>query len=300
MTKPHQLYTVKDSLEVDQIGFWKNPVLFLNNSISYAWIDDALVCQKLIDFYKSNESFRKVVEVEQAQLDKLKEVIVWIKDNDKILESSLYEFYYRYLTDKKYASSEDIYLVKKISQVSDLGPFKDMTISDFFNEEVFNSFIKVLLIRKELPFREFRFRVNSLIAAEVGMKKSEHLILNLDQICENGIMLKTTNEIFLNKIRKQDRLKVMFNWSLLDNIFHNDNNHKDAFYTHLRSYLLSWNVADIGVNSGYDYNRTKSLYLFLSLDKINEGDGVLVQDKINSIYQGFKQFLPQKTPWVFR
>ena len=253
-------------------------VLCENGNMVFHWADFFETCDMVKSRMESDPELMNDFKAREASLSKLNLIPVWIRTENKILQTTMYDLYERYILNQtKLMDGVDPSCPIEISFISGTGPFKGMTITECFNKATYRDFVLVNLLKGKLPRRDFRIRLKSKILVEFGKNFQETSLIALEQMTMNGLLLSMDSEIYKKKVLEGDSLRILINTQMLQDgagkslpelKVHLSQYAFNLLYSSRKEDAVTCDVKEFSAQSSFDFSQNKKVYLFISYSKL--------------------------------
>jgi hypothetical protein len=251
--------------------------LNIEGPVSFYWTDFKEACELYREKSIHDPQVKAAFEKKMADLERMKQMPVWIRTDSSITHTNLYDLYQSHILHKS-QNPQNVLTSgpTDISFISPSGPFKKLAVTDCFNLENYQDFVLVLLLQRKLKEREFRIRLQSRLLIEYGEQSSQASLVDLEQITSSGLLFKCTANVFFQEIRPNGHVRVLMKNSMFDSINHAQNweetrevlTHWPArpLYTQNKQESFRLNCEDFQITSRFDFGSTQEVYFFVSFD----------------------------------
>lgn len=265
-------------------------------SVSFHWTDFQETCQLYQRRVAATPALREELRLKQLELERLRQIPLWIKRNGATTHTSLYELYDQFILDKLPLDHADPHAPTDISFVSPSGPFKKLSITECFNLQTYQSFVSLYLLKNKLPARDFRLRVKSRLLIEYGRNLQEVAMVDLEQITAEGLLLRCPAPLFFSGLRGQDQFRLLITTAGLDKLA------KKPSWSEFHAFIGGWDVnpfygqskleafelscADLRMHSRFDFTQTRDVYLYLKFTTLRASNELLALRLEQFIHKG--------------
>lgn len=256
-------------------------ILCENGNIVFHWADFYETCDLIKSQLESDPALLQDFKHRENALTRLGLIPVWVRTESRIHQSTMLDLYEKFILNQSHLlGGVDPFCPLEISFISGTGPFKSMSIAECFNNSTYRDFVLVYLLKGKLPKRDFRIRLRSKILLEYGQNFRQAELVALEQLTMAGMLLSLDAETYIKKVSDQESIRILVNSKMLKE--GKDKNLEDL-KNHLSQYafnlLYSSNkedsmvclLKDFSIQSSFDFSKSKKVYLFISYDKLAEG-----------------------------
>jgi hypothetical protein len=234
-----------------------------NYPLSLQWSNDSVLTKKIKNLLKENTNADQLTRL-TSELEKLKDVPLWLKLDESVLKLSAYDIYHTMCMHFRSGEFEDqLFNAQDISFVSPAGPFKDLSIVDCIHEETLEAFILVYVLQNNLPQRSFRLDTKGEALLSYGEFNERNLRVDVDQLTDSGILFSSDNYELLEVIDDAQFFKFQMTTKNLDDYFIADSSpSEDLFFSNNITEAFTVNSAKLSKSLKYDSADTGKFYLF--------------------------------------
>lgn len=255
--------------------FNKTVSLLNQNALVLNWSNSSLLINTIRKNVKNNvDEFTTQKELAISTINSLKTVPIWLNSQGHIIPMTMYDVYYTMSQFIKKESHEtELYNVNDISFLGPLGPYKAMPLIDCINEQTLKIFLNWQLICNKMPQRSFRINTKGMIYSQIIQgNKIADTTFEVFQITDTGLLLKSNNELLLEKLPYTDNVKFYFDTDKIEHVLNQNGNEKELFYTENKLSYFSINSNKIKSNLKYDSHKTGEVFLFCRYHHMTESD----------------------------
>lgn len=280
---PNMHFSMEDSTSAPgPVNLFEPLCLGHQNNLSFHWADFHETCVAYKNHIEIDSLSKQEFEKRVTSLKKLLLVPVWMKTANKIIQTTMYDLYDRYLMGsfKVFDQFEPFDRVE-LSFMSGTGPFKSMAVAECFNRATYQDFVVFGLMNDKLRKREFRLRCKTKLLFEYGANFEKAALMNLEQISCHGFLFSTESAEFMaqmsltphfrflmdTKIMKESKGKTLEEIISLTKL-----QPFNLFYSSCKTDCFSADSQGINFQSGIDFMQSKKHHFFIPFDKINGGD----------------------------
>lgn len=253
-------------------------VLCENGNMVFHWADFYETCDLIKSQLDSSPLLMSDFKNRALALKRLEDIPIWVRDNAKIHQFTMYELYEKYILNQaRLVGGVDPFSSIEISFISGTGPFKGMSIAECFNQSTYRDFVLVYLIEGKLPKRDFRIRLKSKILMEFGEDFKQAQLVSLEQLTINGLLFSIDSDIFRNEISQLNNVRMLLDSQMLENGIgmglpelkvYLSQFAFNLLYSSRKEDALVYDVKNSRLQSSFDFSRSKKAYLFLSFDNL--------------------------------
>jgi hypothetical protein len=183
--------------------------------VSFQWSDFYETCQLNQDRLKSDAIFKAEFDQKSAELQKLREMSVWLRTpNNQVIQTTLFDLYQDAIFERHWCGQES-HAPCEVSFIAPSGPYKKFAVVDCLNNHTYQDFVQYFLLEGKLPQRDFRLRVPSRLLMEFGSGLSGAALIDLQQITSAGMLFKCPAPLFFNHVRPHGKLRLLIKTSSL-------------------------------------------------------------------------------------
>lgn len=257
-------------------------VLCENGNVIFHWADFHETCDLIKSQMESDPALLEDYKNRESALQRLTLIPVWIRTEDKIHQTTMYDLYEKYVLNQRHLMGGiDPFCPIELSFISGTGPFKGMSIAECFNKITYKDFVLVNLLKGRLPKRDFRVRLKSKVLIEYGADYGQANLVSLEQMTCNGLLLSVDSEIFMKKISQSQDVRILLNSEMLET---GEGKDLSGLKAHLSQYAfnllyssrkedaIKCAFSDFSVQSSFDFSKEKKVYLFISYEKLTGQD----------------------------
>lgn len=255
--------------------FNKTINLLDQNALILNWSNSSHLINTIRKKFKINEDeYTTQKEFATSTINSLKTVPVWLNTQGHIIPMTMYDVYHTMSQFIKKESYEtELYNVHDISFLGPLGPYKAMPLIDCINEQTLKIFLNWQLICNKMPQRSFRINTKGMIHSQIIQgSKVVDTTFEVSQITNTGLLLKSNNELLLEKLPHTDNVKFYFDSEKIEHVLNKNSNERDLYYTENKLSYFSINSNKIKCNLKYDSHKTGEVFLFCRYHHMKESD----------------------------
>jgi hypothetical protein len=261
-------------------------VLCDKGTVLFHWADFFETC----DLVKARLEREPALEIDlkrrEGALAKLALVPVWIRTENQVHQTTIFDLYEKYLLNHIQSLGLDPFSPLDISFISPTGPFKVMSIAECFNPTTYRDFVIVYLLQGKLPRRDFRIRLKSKILMEHGKDFAGAELVALEQLTTSGLLLSLDADAYTRKISVDGAVRFLVNAAslgpalgkslaelrpFLSQFAHN------FLYSSVKSDAIDCHREDLSVQSAFDFSKNKKVFLFVSFEKLARSNPASVE-----------------------
>jgi len=243
--------------------------------LKFHWANDRLASDYIGYLKDEDVKTKKRIKSLKYEIEKLKEVPIWLRGKTGQIKSDLHNLYMSYLDPRirsKWFEIEDIL----VSTYYESGPFITTKSMRWFNKEIFEKFIYLNLLDSKRFQRKFRLNIDVPYELKTGVNPFRIIPLRLKQISDNGVLFLFENYTFLNEDFKNQPVILRKNISKIS-----EESNKLELCFSSREWLGA--LGDFSIDNNDLVNaisdrikyRPKQIYCFLPFEKLrdHEEDG---------------------------
>jgi hypothetical protein len=248
-----------------------------HGNMRFHWADFHETCDSVKEQIESDGQLQADFDRREANLNRLQLVPIWIRTMNKVHQTTMYDLYDRHILNQTPIGGMDTFGPLEISFISSSGPFKKMAIAECFNQNIYRDFVIVSLIKGQLPRRSFRLRLKAKILVEYGPEFAQASLMNLEQMTSAGLLLSVDEDFYYRELAPHQDLRILIDTSILRNALgkpltdlksHLGTHSFNLLYSARKEDSIACRLAQFSVQSGFDFFRSRKIYLFISYDQL--------------------------------
>jgi hypothetical protein len=253
-----------------------------NGHMVFHWTDFHETCDVIKERLENEPGLNLELQKKLAALERLSQVPVWIRSKVKVHQTTMYELYHQYILNQtKLARDIDPFGPMAISFISSTGPFRELAITECFNQMIYKDFVMMFLLQNKLPKRDYRIRIKAKVLMEYGADYNQAALINLEQLTMQGLLLSIDSSFFLKEMSHQDELRFFIDTSVLANSCDKTlpelkeylNQHAlNLLYSSNKKDAMTCKVSDLSVQSSFDFLKNNKVFIFISYQKMNSSE----------------------------
>jgi len=254
-----------------------------NKNMVFHWADYHETCDAIKTLLEKNPELREEFKRKELAIKRLSLITVWIRTEKKIHQTTMFDLYEKYVLNQvQLALGVDPFGSFEISFISGTGPFRLMAITECFNSTAYKDFVMVYLLKDKLPKRDYRVRLKSKVLIEYGKDLDKASLIGLEQLTMNGLLFSLDADFYADEISKATDLRFLMDTRPLAE---GCEKNLSELRTHLTQYsfnlmysshkedALSCRLEDFTIRSGFDFLKSKKVYLFIPYEKLANANG---------------------------
>jgi hypothetical protein len=261
----------------------------LNNNypLSLQWSNDSVLTKRIKNLLKEPKNNNQLNQL-HAELDKLKEVPLWLKLDESVLKLSAYDIYHTMCMHFRNGDFEDqLFNAQNISFSSPTGPFKDLSIVECIHEDTLKAFITSYVLQNNLPQRSFRLDTQGQALLSYGEFNERSLRIDVEQLTDSGILFSSDDFELLEVIDDAQYFKFQMTSKNLEQYFDSNSTlENDLFFSNNITEAFTVNSTKLSKSLKYDSADTGKFYLFC---RYSDMQGSEHAAKFKSFVENFKQ-----------
>ncbi len=240
------------------------------------WSDYPALTKQLKSEMKSGKYSHQLNSL-NAELEKLKNVPLWLNLDDSILKLSAFDLYHTLCMHFKNGDYEDqLFNSQEISFVSPAGPFKHLSLVECIHEKTLEAFLYKNILQNNLAQRSFRLKTKGSALLSFGQFHEESLRVNVEQLTENGILFSSDNYRLLEVIDDEQYFKVQMTTKHIGEYFNSeskfDASKEDLFFSNSLTESFRVNSTSLIKTLKYDSTDTGKFYLYCRYKDMQDND----------------------------
>jgi hypothetical protein len=290
------------SKKLDIISYLQNDplksLLYLtsNGSLTFHWSDWEKTCQFQKSYIAQNIKNANKFNLMARCMEELKKQKVWIQDDTQIKSMSYYSVYENYVHNKFKNDNET-----SISIESEKGPFHKLSTMNWFDKEIYMSFLYLKLLSENMNYREFSLGANIPVSCEYNGNQFDKTMVYIHKISKSGFVLKFLNSNDYLKFINSD--KVFLNLPVkeiqtLNDLDLNNLIHKlsriDFFKTGAHEYNQIELNPKLLTKCNHQVrgkaNNNKESFFFIKADKLNSSTGKKFTHSLGAVVDKFEKY----------
>lgn len=248
-----------------------------NGNMVFHWADFFETCDAIKSQIETNAQLLDDFKKREAALGRLSLIPVWIRTHAKVHQTTMFDLYEKYILNQSSLLGVDPFGALDISFISGTGPFKSLAIAECFNNATYKDFVLIYLLKGKLPKRDFRIRLKSKVLFEYGDGFQKAQLVRLEQLTTNGMLLGVDSDFYLKEVSKESQMRILIDTHVLKESADKSLEEVQAYlsqyafnllYSSKKEDGLSFELSDASVQSGFDFLKSKKVYLFVSYEKL--------------------------------
>ncbi len=252
-----------------------------NGNIIFHWADFHETCQIVRESLSQDEEMMEDFRKREMALSRLDLIPIWIRTKSKVHQTTMHDLYERFIMDQSQLKGVDPFGPIDISFISGTGPFRSLAITECFNASTYKDFIMLYLISGKLSIRDFRLRLKSKVLIEYGVDFQKAQLIHLEQLTSSGILLSLDSDFFFKEVSKESHMRILVDTQVLKEASEKNladmQNYLNQFafnlmYSSRKEDAVTCSLSDFTVQSGFDFLKSKKVYLFAPYSKLKSAN----------------------------
>jgi hypothetical protein len=282
MANPTQFSAVPKNAQGQTFDLFEPLNLGHESNLSFHWADFHETCLAYKGHIESDSLYKDEFDKRVTNLKKLQLIPVWIKTSSKIIQTTMYELYERYLLGSfKTFDQFDPFDRIEISFMSGTGPFKNMAVAECFNRATYQDFVMVGLMKDKLNKRDFRVRCKTRLLFEYGAHFEKAALMNLEQISMRGFLFSTESTDFIHDMKLTPHFRFLMDTKSM--VAATGKGLEDLreematapfnlFFSSSKSEAFCADTAGVNFQSGVDFLQSKKYHFFIPFENVQSDD----------------------------
>ncbi|MDD0851973.1 hypothetical protein HBN50_02645 [Halobacteriovorax sp. GB3] len=179
-----------------------------NGNLYFHWANWAESCkyQKSL-LYKNSKQSKRLKNLE-AELEKLKDIPIWLSIKNERHEICLYDLYKAYLDPRLKSAWFDVHSETLVSSQSISGPYVTLHSMRWFEKDTYEKFIYLKILSNYVPLRSFRLGVNVPVKAFGDDSPLKDIGMTLYQLSKDGCVFKIKGQLKIANLLNSEKLTM--------------------------------------------------------------------------------------------
>jgi hypothetical protein len=266
-----------------------------NGNLVFHWADFHETCEFMKNEIQEDLSLKEDYKKRETGVERLRLIPMWIRTRDQVYQINMYDLYESYiLTKSHFVQNVDPLNPIEISFISGTGPFKQMAIAECLSHITYKDFIMIYLLKDKLPKRDFRVRLKAKVLMSYGEDFSQARLISLEQLTSRGLLLSMDWELWMEEVSQSKELKLLIETNHIEKAIgknleelrtHLNEHTFNLLYSSNEEDAITLNLHQIAVQSSFEFLKTRKVYLYIGLDKIQQSS-----PKKTQIFEDFISF----------
>jgi hypothetical protein len=241
-----------------------------NGNMVFHWADFHETCEIVKASMNSSLQLQEDFKKREKGLERLSLIPIWIKNNRKVHQMTMFDLYDRHILNHETFNADSGPM--EVSFISSSGPFKEMFLSECFNNSTYRDFILVYLLKNKLAKRNYRIRLKSKVLVEYGAEFEKVKLINIDQMTSTGLLLSIEADIYQRELKNSDRLRFLIDTHVLEESLkkslpelkeHLAQHTFNLLYSSKKKDALVCDVKDCTTQFSFDFTRNRKVYVYV-------------------------------------